>query len=138
MDIKLTKTNGVASTDIPIDYAISQLRNGEYTITIKRKVKPRSISQNALMWLWLACISDASGYDKDELHELYKMKFNGRIVSINGHEVRIAQSTTKLSSADFGRYLDNVQRHAATMWGIRLPNPEDQYFEVFRAQWEGK
>ena len=52
----LTKQNGVVTMDKSFDYLCSTLKNGTYTVSIKRKVEPRTLSQNALMWLWFACI----------------------------------------------------------------------------------
>ena len=55
-DAILTKKDGVVTMDKSFDYLCSTLKNGIYTVSIKRKVEPRTLSQNALMWLWFSCI----------------------------------------------------------------------------------
>ena len=57
----LTKQGGRVSLDVDLDALFSTLRNGVYTITIKRKQEQRSIAQNDLMWLWLTCIERETG-----------------------------------------------------------------------------
>ena len=45
----MIKKDGKATLDKPFEFMLSLLRNGEYTLTIKRKTKPRTLNQNALM-----------------------------------------------------------------------------------------
>ena len=48
-----------------------------YDVTIVRHRERRSVDQNRLLWLWIKCISDETGQDKDDLHEYFKQKFLG-------------------------------------------------------------
>lgn len=57
----LVKEKGVVRIDKPFDFMCSQLRNGRYKVTIERYTEPRTISQNALMWLWFTCIEQETG-----------------------------------------------------------------------------
>ena len=48
-----------------------------YDVTVVRHRERRSVDQNRLLWLWIKCISDETGQDKDDLHEYFKQKFLG-------------------------------------------------------------
>lgn len=61
MEATIIKKDGKATLDKPFEFMLSLLRNGEYTLTIKRKTKPRTLNQNALMWQWFRCIGPVSG-----------------------------------------------------------------------------
>ena len=47
MEATIIKKDGKATLDKPFEFMLSLLRNGEYTLTIKRKTKPRTLNQNA-------------------------------------------------------------------------------------------
>lgn len=131
MVITMTKAAGAVSMSEPIDSVCSRLRNGVYTITIKRKADPRTVSQNSLMWMWYKCLEDATGQDKDDWHEYYKLKFLSRTVNVNGRECRVGGSTARLTTAQMSAFLDKVQADAATEFGITLPLPADKYYAEF-------
>ncbi|MDE5975395.1 MAG: hypothetical protein K2G69_02470, partial [Muribaculaceae bacterium] len=75
MEIKLIKRNGKVSMDRSFDYLCSLLTNGEYTLSIKRKTRRRTIPQNALMWMWFTCMADSTGQCKEDFHDYYALKF---------------------------------------------------------------
>lgn len=56
MEATLTKKDGKIQMDKSFEFMCSTLRNGEYTVTIKKKTQPRTLNQNALMWKWFQCI----------------------------------------------------------------------------------
>lgn len=107
------------------------LRNGRYIVTIAREKEPRSIEQNALMWLWFTCMESETGTPKQDIHDYYCRKFNRKIINWNGRQEVIAQGTSKLNKDEFATFLNNIQADAASEFGIRLPNPEDRFFEEF-------
>lgn len=59
MEATIIKKDGKATMDKDFNFMLSLLRNGEYTLTIKRKTKPRTLDQNALMWMWFRCVGGA-------------------------------------------------------------------------------
>ena len=63
------KREGVVTIDKSFEFMCSQLRNGRYKVTIERYTEPRTLSQNALMWLWFTCIEQDTGTDKQEVHD---------------------------------------------------------------------
>lgn len=127
----LTKKNGVVTMDKSFDYLCSTLPNGTYNLSIKKKVEPRSLSQNALMWLWFACIERETGTDKIDIHDFYCKKFLRRRMYMNGLEEVVVGSTSKLNTMQMKTFLDKVQADAATELGINLPLPADQYYHDF-------
>ena len=57
----LIKEKGVVTLNKSFDFMCSQLRNGRYKLIIERYTEPRTLSQNALMWLWFTCIEQETG-----------------------------------------------------------------------------
>lgn len=99
-----------------------------WSVTIKRKVKRRSNNQNALMWKWIGevatHVSEATGYESDEVHNFFKQKFLApQFVKIGDEEVPY-WTTTKLSTAEMSNYMDAIYRWATGELGLILPIPE--------------
>ena len=87
----------------------------EWQIEVKPRVRARSVSQNNLMWLWLDDIakqmSDATGYEKDEIHELFKQNFlDGKRIEVEGLTANKV-TTTKLSVSEMTDYLNREKRY---------------------------
>ena len=115
-----------------IDYIASLDTDKFYRIKITQKRGKRSISQNSLYWMWLTCIEQETGNDKNELHEFFKNEILGRkCLYIGDYESLVTVSTTELNTAQFKQYLDKIQIFANTELSIILPNPEDKHFEEF-------
>lgn len=120
----------------PIELMFNTVANGEYELEIKRKIKRRTTDQNALMWMWFTCIEDETGTLKQDVHDYYCKKFLRRIVVINGKEEVVVRQTSKLNTAEMTVFLNKVQSDAATEFGIRLPSPNDQFFNAFTNRYE--
>ena len=60
----LIKEKGVVTPNKSFDFMCSQLRNGRYKLIIERYTEPRTLSQNALMWLWFTCIEQDNHYQR--------------------------------------------------------------------------
>lgn len=114
-----------------IDLMLNTARNGEHFMKLEKAVRQRSISQNKLMWLWFACIQQETGTDKIDIHDYYCKKFLRRVVTLAGKEEVVVSGTSKLSTEQFKDFLDKVQVDAASELGIKLPNPEDEYWRQF-------
>ncbi len=127
----LTKYGDQVSFNKEPAAVFSLLRNGQYTVTISKAREPRSIDQNNLMWLWFTCIEAETGVSKQDVHDHYCRMFNRKIITWNGRQEVIAQGTSKLSKEEMKTFLEKVQADAQTEFGIRLPDPEDMYFEEF-------
>lgn len=127
----LVKENGEVKLEKSFDFMCSQLRNGRYKVTIERYTEPRTISQNALMWLWFTCIEQETGTDKLDVHDYYCNLFLRRTAVINGKETVIAGSTSRLNTLQMTDFLNKVKADAATELGISLPLPDDLYYQEF-------
>ena len=127
----LTKTVEGFAISKPFDFMVSQLRNGKYRLKIERYVEPRTISQNALMWLWFTCIEHETGTDKQDVHDYYCNTFLRRKTIIKGKEMVVAGSTSKLNTLQMTDFMNKVQADAASELGITLPLPEDRFYSEF-------
>ena len=127
----MIKKDGVVTMDKSFDYLCSTLKNGTYTLSITRKVEPRTLSQNSLMWLWFTCIENETGTDKLDVHDYYCKKFLRRRIYLNGLEDVVVSSTSKLNTLQMKEFLDKVQADAAIEMGVNLPLPEDRYYNDF-------
>lgn len=112
-----------------IDFIRNLAPDKKWVCEIKKKTKKRSLSQNALMWMWLNDVakqmSDITGYDQDEMHAVFKKKFLvPRIVRVDDVEVDI-YSTKNLTTKEFTEYLERIDRFCAQEFGIHVPHPQD-------------
>lgn len=85
-----------------------------------RPYKPtRSQQQNARYWLILEKVSDATGHDKEELHEFFKQKFLGmQETEIAGQAVLHQRSSARLKVKDFLEYSEKVEQFAIDQLGV--------------------
>jgi hypothetical protein len=110
---------------------IDEIFSKDKRIKIEQEKKKRSIDQNSLYWLWVACVSQETGNSTQLLHETFKEMFLPfQTVNIFCKEKREYTSTTELDTAQFKKYLDNIQLFASEN-GIMLPNPEDLHWKEF-------
>lgn len=131
METVLVKKDGAVSMDKPFDFLCSLLPNGVYILKITRKKKPRTISQNALMWMWFKFMEEQTGQPKEDWHVYYAALFLSREVTVGGRTVRAPGRTSTLNTEQMTDFLNKVQSDAATEWGFTLPLPEDMYFSHF-------
>lgn len=129
--ITLTKNGEQVSYDKEPAAVISTLSNGRYTVTITRSKEPRSLDQNALMWLWFTCIEAETGTPRQDVHDYYCVMFLRKNISWNGMDRTVIEGTSKLTKERMTWFLNQVQADARTEFGINLPLPEDRYFEEF-------
>jgi hypothetical protein len=139
--IRIIKRNGEVQYKQNLLYdlenAFNTIVNGEYVLTISKAVKKRTIDQNRLMWMWFTCIERETGTEKNDVHDYYCMLFLGRTAMINREEKKIIGGTSKLNTEQFTDFMNKVQADAAAEFGIRLPTPEDLYFESFKEEYKG-
>lgn len=110
MEATIIKKDGKANMDKDFNFMLSLLRNGEYTLTIKRKTKPRTMDQNALMWMWFRCVGGAlreftgeaywsTKEGVETIHDLYCKKFLTKmVVTPKGETTELARGTKGLST----------------------------------------
>ena len=132
----LTKKDGRVTLDQELPYIFSTLSNGKYQITIKKVSEKRSIAQNDLLWMWMACIENETGTPKDEVYMYYCKKFLMRTMTIGQRSERIYLTSSKLNTEQMTTFLNQIQTDAATELGITLPTPQDRFFEAFYADYK--
>lgn len=132
--IILTKKDGRLTFDQEPAAIFEFLANGQYVITIKRANQKRSLPQNDLLWLWMECISRETGTGKDDVYMYYCKKFLCKIITIGDKQEKIYNTSSKLNKEEMTEFLNKIQADAAQELGIRLPLPEDRFFEAFYQQ----
>ena len=132
--VTLKKDGERLTFDQELPYVFSLLANGTYHITIKKASQKRSIPQNDLMWMWLTCIERETGTPKDDIYMYFCKKHLMKTIQIGNKQERIYNTSSKLNTEEMTEFLNKIQADAATELGIRLPLPEDRFFEQFYAQ----
>lgn len=105
-----------------------------WELTIRRHVKKRSCAANNYLWgVVYALMSDASGYEKEELHELMCGKFFGtKVIEVMGVKKRLPVRTTTtddsgeadtLGTGEFAEFVDFAIREAAIWFDLAIPPP---------------
>jgi hypothetical protein len=133
--VTMKKVDGRLTFDMELPYIFSTLANGTYHIVIKRASEKRSIPQNDLMWMWLACIERETGTPKDDIYMYYCKKFLMKTITVGGRMERIYTTSSKLTVVEMTNFLNQIQADAASELGITLPLPEDRFFECFYQQY---
>src|SRR3990167_4162214 len=97
-------------------------KDGDYVLEIYRKNIKRSGQQNNYYWgVVLETISESIGHTSEELHEIFKRKFlPPQIVTYRGKEIKMPNTTTKLSTIQFSEYLAKIFIEAGEL-GISIP-----------------
>jgi len=133
--VTVRKADGRVTCDTDLDYLFSTLRNGTYTLTIKRAAEKRSVSQNALMWMWFTCVENETGTPKKDVHDYYCGLFLTKEITYKGQAFSVVGQTSNLTTQQMTDFLNKVQADVQTEFGIQLPLPEDRYFEEFYQQY---
>ena len=119
----------VAGRQVVQNHIASLNLDKPWAITIEPHREKRTLSQNALMWKWheevVKYVHEATGQDKDDIHEHLKQKFlTPKITEING-EISKRWSTKGLSKAEMSEYMNKIYAWATSEMGLLLPVPED-------------
>jgi len=140
MPVKFTKQQGYIHQHdrvmSSIEAYFNTLKNGEYILTAKQEKDRRSISQNSLMWMWFECISRETGQNRLDIYDYYRTMYLSRIITVNEKEVQVSSGTSSLDTKQFTEFLNHVQADAASEFGIKLPTPEDLYWEEFSNEYK--
>lgn len=121
-----------------VDMWLDTCPNGDWVLSMEKEKKQRSVSQNALMWLWFDVIakewSDATDvmYTKEQVKDMFTRKF----LPMDTPMGVIGKSTSSLSVDEMTEFLNKVQAYATSEWGISLLSAEDKMFDTWRRQYE--
>lgn len=130
------KKDGKLSLDSEQRYRalLARLRDGRYTVTIEREVQSRSGKANAAYWATIVTpISEHTGYEPDEVHELLKRFCNPKVVTVTDketgvvEEVTIGGSTASMTNEEFTIYFKRCQQFAAEKLDCYCPDPDPEF-----------
>ena len=89
-------------------------------IQVSKYVPTRTSQQNNFYWLYLGMIESETGNNASDLHEYFKrVHLPPQFITVLGKEIKIPATTTNLTKADFGEYLDKICAET----NIALPDP---------------
>ena len=131
----LVKEKGEVTLSKPFDFLCSQLRNGRYRLTIERYTEPRTLNQNALMWLWFKCIEDETGTPPMEAYNHYCKKV---LAYVNDWGEEVYNPSSHLNTKQMTDFLQKIQADAASEFGITLPLPADRYYQDFINEYKNR
>ena len=112
----------------------------EYDVTVAVHRRNRTVPQNRLYWLHVACLADETGSDRDEVHAELKRLYlpTETVTGMYGETVVRPVSTTKLNTAQFTAYIEKIVAFASSTFGIILPMPGDLAFEQFEEYYKNR
>ena len=116
--------SGKLKFDAPEQFLVylSGFENKRFQLSLQREKNARTLSQNRYYWAVIVeILSDAFGYDEEEMHEALKFRF------LKKHEdtdLVTVGSTAKLSTAEFADYIDRIIRWASTEYQIIIPSAD--------------
>ena len=98
-----------------------------WEVTVARKTKKRTLSQNALYHKWVGIIAEETGNDHEDVHDEFKRRFvPPKEIEIFG-EIRMRQSTTDFDTPGMTTFMEKVYAFSVSELGILLPLPEEQH-----------
>jgi len=100
---------------------------GSYVVTIEKEKSKRSLDQNSYLWgVVYKTISDYNGDTVNDLHAYFKrVCLPPEFKKVMGKEFKVPASTTELSKADFGNYIERIRAEVAPM-GIIIPEANNK------------
>lgn len=121
-----TVEKGIFIPESPADFKMACcLHEGHRVIvSIEKQKKARTSQQNRYYFgIVLKVVSLKTGYTVEELHDVFKLKFNSTFKKLGSMEERIPQSTASLKTDAFSEYIENIKRFAAEeLDGIYIPD----------------
>ena len=98
-----------------------------WEVTVARKTKKRTLSQNGLYHQWVGIIAEETGNDHEDVHDEFKRRWvPPKEIEIFG-EKRMRQSTTDFDTRGMTDYMEKVYAFSVGELGILLPLPEEQH-----------
>lgn len=96
----------------------------DWSVEIKRKVKRRSLPQNALVHKLFDLIAEEMGEaDPEDVKTFLKEKFLKKKLVLNR---QIAPSTASLDVGEMAEFITNIEIFCHQMWpGIKLPSKDN-------------
>ena len=108
--------------------ALESLEGADVILTLERAsaARIRNTQQNRLMWRVFAVIAEASGYDKNDVHDLMCEMFLSRPLEVvdpntgESTEHTVVMGTSRLKVKPFAEFLHKVMLWAQEMYGCEF------------------
>jgi hypothetical protein len=105
-----------------------------WSVKIEAYKPKRSDAQNRLYWSYVNAIADQLDYETDTLHWYFKKNFIGFTVqNVEGENIIVPNSTTKLKVSEFADYLRKIEIYAGEK-GLMLPNSDERRYALNEPQ----
>ena len=85
----------------------------KWQVTARPYKSKRSLDQNSRLWEWYTALGNYIGYEREEVHELMGWQFLRSQKVINGINVEVIKSTTKLNTEEMTHYMESIERWAS-------------------------
>ena len=109
---------------------VSQYEEKTIEIIVREQKKRRSLNLNAYYWsVAVKLLSEHTGYDKDDMHEILKSMFLRTRYKIKGIWIDGTKSTTKLTNKEMQGYIEEAKVFASTTLGVYIPDPNEVEYE---------
>ena len=83
--------------------------------TIVEYKSKRSDIQNNRYWALMTEFGNFLGYSKDDLHDICRYKFLRNFIEIEGEQLPLLKTTTKLTTAEMANFQNEIER-----WGHEM------------------
>lgn len=95
-------------------------------VEIRERSETRTSAQNRYLWGTVyKTLSDETGYEKEEIHEMTKLAFLPcKVIKIGSIVKTIPPSTAKLKKKPFSDYVEEIARWAAIELSIVIPDAQ--------------
>lgn len=102
---------------------IKSLDDQRYRVFVLDAKKLRSNNANRYYWgVVIAAISEHTGYDPAEIHEMMKKKFNLKTALLGSTMEEYSGSTRILNTKEFAEYVDKIRMWANVELDCRIPD----------------
>jgi len=109
---------------------LNNLNGVKVELVIKKHRRKRTIPQNSYYWgIVLDLIAESTGYTTEELHEFFKRLYLKKIITIGGVDYEVSESTNKLNTDQFSKYIEKIKRFAEIKLSLRIPDPNEIDYE---------
>jgi len=147
MVIHIKKEGGHVTDQRTLDQCCAFLPNGDYVATIEtkeqwEKKQPRTLSQNALFYVWCNHIANFFNteygddhWNKNNVHDLFCEMYKQPIVLPDGRVVDKWVETSKLNKKQMRDFMEKIQAYMATEHGATVPLPDDEKYSEFRSHY---
>ena len=99
-------------------------------VTVREQKERRSLNLNSYYWAVIVkLLSEETGYNKDEMHEVLKSMFLRTKYQIKGIWIHSTKSTTKLTNEEMQAYIEECKSFASTTLGLYIPDPNEVEYE---------